>query len=731
MKCTKLVVACAFATGVLSGVDKVWAAQDRTADVVKIVLDQKKYIQATGKDLVIFMSTSQVGKSTTINVLLNGALEYRETPDGMVVFEAPQTSLPKAKMGEPGGRSCTTLPSTYTKDGSPFVFLDTRGFFDSGRNTNGGIAASILNEMAVRDARSVRLVFLERYDTVKRGIVQFGRVGEVLGKIVKNNSVPVLFLFNGFYPEPCDGRAFYRKSPEEAARFIDQKLTVCIQQTVKAGEQEVADVRSGSDFQQFEEKMKYITFLKGAFQAKRYAHIDPVSQVSIDALWQTLQLLPVVSKEDLVFSSYNDDRIEFDRVFEGGLVPSVKTLQSARFARKYDKKGLMKFLDTQKALLSDHENALQYLAAMTARRAKDVSPEDDKQLAEYEAKYEIADDDIVQQKEELQQLLGSFNAQKHNLQKRIQKIEQMGPEKFWEDSWCNSGGIGFYRTHICLYDKGVPFVNIERNLGKYTHVCKTITEESPNFEESYGSGSFLQTLKNTGKGLVRGATGGATVAGEVGAVVGGAAGLMLDVAAAIGAVSNGESICDEPLFTKLFGIVGEGLAGILGGAGGALGGLVVGTLTSAEDCEGTVSIYVLPKNIPSNVEAIHGFKKEIANVDVQIAEAKERYARFRLDKGASLIDVVRMRKQFVEEQIRKIDLLKQFLERVDAEYQAQSRVISDQMDIISRLQMNVSGSRAGISEFVELFTGMNTTPRVTMFTDAILNEAYSRSLLLQ
>lgn len=731
MKCTRLVMACFFATGILFDVNKVGAAQDRAADVVKIVLEQKKYIQATGKDLVIFMSTSQVGKSTTINALLNGALEYRETPDGMVVFEVPQTSLPKAKMGEPGGRSCTTLPSTYTRRESPFVFLDTRGFFDSGRNTNGEIAASILNEMAVRDARSVRLVFLERYDTVKRGIVQFGRVGEVLGKIVKNDSVPVLFLFNGFYPEPRDGASFYRKSPEEAAQFINQKLAACIQQTVKAGEQEVADGRAmRSGLQQFEEKMKYITFLKGAFQAERYAHIDPVSQVSIDALWQTLQSLPVVSKEDLVFSAYNDNRIEFDRVFEEGVVSSVKTLRSARFARKYDKKGLMKFLDTQKALLSDHENALQYLAAMTARRAKDVSPEDEKQLAEYEAKYEVADDDIVQQKEELQQLLGSFNAQKHDLQKRIQKIEQMEPEKFWEDSWCNSGGIGFYRTHICLYDKGVPFVNIERNLGKYTHVCKTITEESPNFEESYGSGSFLQTLKNTGKGLVKGATGGATVAGEVGVVVGGAAGFVLDAAAAVGAASNGDPVNDEPIFTKLFGFLGAGLAGAVGGAGGALGGLVAGTLT-AEDCEGTVSIYVLPKNIPSNIEAIHGFEKEIANVDVQIAEAKTSYARFRLDKGASLINIVRMRKQFVEEQIRKIDLLKQFLEGVDAEYQAQSQGISDQMDIISRLQMNVSESRAGISEFVELFTGMNTTPRVTMFTDAILNEAYSRSLLLQ
>ena len=128
-------------------------------DEMDLVIEGEKYIEDTnGKDIIIFIGGTQIGKSTTINALLGVPFKKQ---NGKLI---PQKEL-IAKIGasDNGGVSCTIFPALYCADHYTY-FLDTQGFFES---RNSAIAASsILMEMAIKDAKSIRIVFLGNYEEI-------------------------------------------------------------------------------------------------------------------------------------------------------------------------------------------------------------------------------------------------------------------------------------------------------------------------------------------------------------------------------------------------------------------------------------------------------------------------------------------------------------------------------------------------------------------------------------
>jgi hypothetical protein len=166
--------------------------------ITQLVLENEFRIgNVEGKDLVIFLGLAQVGITSTINALMG--TKYKlvnkclETENGSSnVFET----------GARGGESCTKFPQRCSHPDGKVVFLDTRGFFDTSKNREEEIASSILIEMAVNKAKSVRLVVLERYADISGGLVRFSRLGEIISKLAVridgSRFIPVLFVFNRF-----------------------------------------------------------------------------------------------------------------------------------------------------------------------------------------------------------------------------------------------------------------------------------------------------------------------------------------------------------------------------------------------------------------------------------------------------------------------------------------------------------------------------------------------------
>ncbi len=109
---------------------------------------EKNIADCSGKNLIIFIGGTQVGKSTTINALLG--IKMEENYDGTLTPES--TSKVFAPMGSSssGGLSCTEFPALYISEKENLCFLDTQGFFELRHDPDMVSAASILMEMAVK-----------------------------------------------------------------------------------------------------------------------------------------------------------------------------------------------------------------------------------------------------------------------------------------------------------------------------------------------------------------------------------------------------------------------------------------------------------------------------------------------------------------------------------------------------------------------------------------------------
>jgi len=186
--------------------------------IVGLVEEYKKDISlCKGNDVIIFLGKSQSGKSTVYNSLAHGLLGYPEpakdsAEDDSLNFDTetldseepehdpplipvvPDKNFPIAGTGD-SFNSCTKFPCAYPlPDGK--VFLDTRGFCDNRKDPISENAAAILTDMAVRMARSVRIVWLQPFHGfVNTASGDIENIGIIMNKVLYDGA-PVLFLFN-------------------------------------------------------------------------------------------------------------------------------------------------------------------------------------------------------------------------------------------------------------------------------------------------------------------------------------------------------------------------------------------------------------------------------------------------------------------------------------------------------------------------------------------------------
>jgi len=151
--------------------------------------------ECLGKDVAIFFGLPQTGKSTTINALIHGPLGKSKRVKNRVIHAPPLGTPPEkvAPMGS-GMTGCTKGPKAYVID-DDLVILDTRGFEDN-RDADEVVAATILIEIVLKHAKSIKLVFLQRIANFEDGLVGMQQSGQILGRVVTNDNISAMFLFN-------------------------------------------------------------------------------------------------------------------------------------------------------------------------------------------------------------------------------------------------------------------------------------------------------------------------------------------------------------------------------------------------------------------------------------------------------------------------------------------------------------------------------------------------------
>jgi len=500
-------------------------------EVLKIVAEGGKDIEScTGKDVIAFFGLQQVGKSTTINALKFGPLKIKSRArSGNVAYDLP----PGASAVGNGRIGCTKSPAGYPID-DDLVLLDTRGFFDV-RYPNEMVAATILTDMALRHAKSVRLVFLQRIDNFLNGHAGMRTFGEIFGKFVKNDSIPVLFLFNNCRFEVSgEGEEKQRNIVEELKnlwkeiiseqkelwtdtmkRVIqrirvtnskpelnklftydnEQLLQIMLgEKTVKFSEEEnrlfselVKMIQNDAEFVKLDEECRYLRAMKKAFeQASTTAtgkergtvgFIDPSDDYSIKELKRIMRDISPISTDFLDFSQYNDYVKRFHQFFAGNIHRFVHLLRGQELLIKYPHELVTRLIEQRNTTIKECENDLQ-----------DIKTNDDKEkMSKYEKKYSLESFSNRIQALELEEVESRTICER--LRNEVKEFEAIPPEikrKEWNVE-------GFHPQHRVKYENDAPFT-FTVETGDGTEETEVISKDEHNFDVVYSNGNWLRSV---------------------------------------------------------------------------------------------------------------------------------------------------------------------------------------------------------------------------------------------
>jgi len=511
-------------------------------EVLKIIEEYSNGISVCkGKDIVVFFGLQQSGKSTTINALTLGPLRVVECDEWGNKKYAPPVGVPVEAAAKIGDNivGCTIAPQGYELGNGMFA-LDTRGMLDR-RNLNEMVAATLLTEIALKEAKSVRLVFLQRYSKFASGDVGMRDFGKMFGKLVKDDGLPALFLFNDYRgPLPGSGKERQDKVFEELRKRwceIDagerkewnntiQRILERLQSTRKedfgyfsehynaedltrilaegtmllsAQDQSrlkdlVSIVTNDEEFKARDERTRYLSILRKAFNngnssnlpgvpQPTLGYIDPEDAYSINELKNKIMQLPQISFSSLDFSGYSKEVIAFHKTVGDNIHRLVHLLRGQELIQKYPGELVDKLLGEENKTIGGCAKALQDLKANGGN--KDI-------LAQYEKQYGkecISERIAMLEKEEAEaratceRLKGSVGSFEN--QKPVEHLEEWNVE-------------GYHPQYHVVFESEAPFTVKNIELGEGTEPTEVNSKEPPVFDVVYSNGSAFKTVAHFG-----------------------------------------------------------------------------------------------------------------------------------------------------------------------------------------------------------------------------------------
>lgn len=464
------------------------------------------------KDVVIVLGPSQAGKSTTINSLLGGELQYDKKVKGFVL-KNPNERF--AKMGGVGGNSCTEEPALYTKPGHSFAFLDTRGFFDVRFDEDTDIVASILTEMAVKKARSVRIMVLATMNDLKQGVVGFRPLGKTLSKIVVGQKVPMLFLFNRYTPHPQEWQDFYSQSLADQQSTIMTDIHESIGNLVAGEATTISELgerisnkfgkmwkglnffssENDSSFdeeiardQEFQGAMgdtSYVNTLQYNVNLNNIEYIDPTKSESVSSVLHALEILDPINVQSLVFNGYNTARVQFDEAFAQAVSPMLLLMKAKAKASKYCLSVLGDLEEEASACLNFHKAVA---GKFVNNEVNTNNREAIEKLEIIEAAYTTRQEDIEARKKQLKKRQKVASKRINDLNSEILTLNAGDPILYWTDKWKNEcDWLTWWRDHRCTYPYNTPILQWKECLQPCTTMHSIVRIDSPYLDIWYTS----------------------------------------------------------------------------------------------------------------------------------------------------------------------------------------------------------------------------------------------------
>ncbi len=452
-----------------------------------------------GKNVVLVFGDTGSGKSTTINSLLGARMEERE--DGSIDVE-DGSRAEFAQIGH-SKEACTALPAAWSRpDVSPYVYIDTRGFLGEEEHPEEDIAASILMEMAVKKANSIRIMVIADYNDLGKRARSFMKLGRRLSKIVVGQKIPMLFLFNRYQPlsrtlaRQFDEKSFLGKE-EEVIASVNHQINDIVKKEENTLNKVIGnigkrlgrmlkkddpEIEMNADFQASAAEKLYTVFLKYNSDLGNIGYIDPLSPEARNSILDRLSRMDSINPESLIFTGYNTDRVAFDSAFAHTIKHLLLLTKAKIRVSKFGLKLLEEMTKEAEACFNYHQQQVQ----TGDSRLVHISQDD---LREVESAYLENIIDIQGRRIRLQQQRMSFLENRAGLERNITTLLSGSPKLFWQDRWreeCYFWG-GWWRNHKSYYPHATNFVSWTAELEEGTSQRNINRQDTPYLDVDYVS----------------------------------------------------------------------------------------------------------------------------------------------------------------------------------------------------------------------------------------------------
>jgi GTPase SAR1 family protein len=263
--------------------------------------------KVAGRDIILILGQSQVGKSTTINALRGVKFQWEKPqnesakPELIPILPLPEIKL--APMGR-GVQRTTEKPDIY--EGIPgFLIVDSRGVGELGEDPTGKLAASALMEMLCQAAKSIRIVALVSFSQIGQ-IPNLGPLMEQIGNLLPDASSDIFWLINRHYLNRAGSPSLTEQSEEQILKEVQAEIESVWNQVkdVKIPTKDSAPTSIRLD------QKTTIAAIRKAFEARpsRVAYIDLTSESSVGRISKAIKEIAQIPFSKMKFGMNNPAR---------------------------------------------------------------------------------------------------------------------------------------------------------------------------------------------------------------------------------------------------------------------------------------------------------------------------------------------------------------------------------------------------------------------------------------
>jgi GTPase SAR1 family protein len=260
----------------------------------------------SGRDIILVLGESQVGKSTAINALRGVQFKWQKVANTSSTFDLvtvlPLHSIALAEMGN--GVSRTTLAPTIYEDIPGFAIVDNRGVGDMGKDQSGDVSASILMEMMCKAARSVRIVVLVSFPQICQ-VQTLRPLMKQIGNLIPDPSSNIFWLVNR---HPSN-----RAGSDPLTQFVDTQIMQDLKGQIERIWRVVTNVKDEERLLD-EAEITTLDAIHRALNAEppRIGYLDPTSRWSAQHAAEKIKGMSAIPISEIKLGTENRHRPLFD-----------------------------------------------------------------------------------------------------------------------------------------------------------------------------------------------------------------------------------------------------------------------------------------------------------------------------------------------------------------------------------------------------------------------------------